>query len=160
MRALCGQVNPSGKLAETYPLSERDVACAEIYSKSPLSSDYAEGIYVGYKYYSSFNKRVKYPFGYGLSYTRFEYSGFFADESGAEVTVKNAGSVAGAEVVQIYIRAPRADVEVSPRELKAFCKVFLAAGESRRVRLPFDGYAFRIWNMQPCRFGAAFMKSL
>lgn len=154
VRALCGQVNPSGKLAETYPLSERDVACAEIYSKSPLSSDYAEGIYVGYKYYSSFNKRVKYLFGYGLSYTRFEYSGFFADESGAEVTVKNAGSVAGAEVVQIYIRAPRADVEVSPRELKAFCKVFLAAGESRRVRLPFDGYAFRIWNMQTCRFEA------
>ncbi len=154
VRALTGEVNPSGRLAETYPLKEGGEACAKVYADSPLRSDYAEGIYVGYKYYNSFGVPVKYPFGYGLSYTRFEYSDFKVDGRGVRFTVKNTGGVAGAAVAQVYIRAPRANLQASPFELKLFKKVFLQAGESRQVSLAFDEYSFRIWNTDKHRFKA------
>lgn len=146
VRILTGEVNPSGRLAESYPLSERDVPCAQVYSQSPLKTDCAEGIYVGYKYYNSFNVPVKYPFGYGLSYTQFTYSDFLITDKGVRFKVTNSGGVAGAEVVQVYIRAPRRNLEVSPYELKLFDKVFLQPGESREIFLQFDEYSFRMWN--------------
>ncbi|MDE6075571.1 MAG: glycoside hydrolase family 3 C-terminal domain-containing protein [Clostridia bacterium] len=154
VRALTGEVNPSGRLAETYPMKEGSEPCARVYADSPLRSDYAEGIYVGYKYYNSFNVPVKYPFGYGLSYTAFEYSDFAVDGRGVRFTVKNTGGVAGAAVAQVYIRAPRANLQVSPFELKLFKKVFLQAGESRQVSLDFNEYSFRVWNTEKHRFEA------
>ena len=154
VRALTGEVNPSGRLAESYPLNEGDVPCAEIYSQSALKCDYAEGIYVGYKYYSSFGVPVKYPFGFGLSYTTFEYSDFAVESGGVKFTVKNTGERAGATVAQAYVTAPRGNLAVNPRELKLFKKVFLAAGESREVFMPFDGYAFRMWNSRKRAFEA------
>ncbi|MDE7162580.1 MAG: glycoside hydrolase family 3 C-terminal domain-containing protein [Clostridia bacterium] len=154
VRALTGEVNPSGRLAETYPLKEGDESCAEVYSRSPLKSDYAEGIYVGYKYFNSFGVPVKYPFGYGLSYTTFGYSDFEVDRRGVRFTVTNTGSVAGATVAQVYIRAPRANLQVAPYELKLFKKVFLQAGESRKISLDFDEYSFRVWNTEKRRFEA------
>ncbi len=145
--ALWGWVNPSGRLAETYPLKQGDEPCAEIYSESPLKSDYAEGVYVGYKYFNALGVPVKYPFGYGLSYTTFGYGSFETGADGVRCTVTNTGERDGATVVQVYIKAPRPELENSPFELKAFKKVFLKAGESKEVVLPFDEYAFRVWDV-------------
>ena len=144
--ALTGQINPSGRLTECYPLAEGDIPCNDIYNKYPYKMDYAEGIYVGYKYYNSLGIPVKYPFGYGLSYTRFAYSEASLGEGGACVTVSNVGPRDGAAVVQMYIKAPRPELERSPAELKGFKKVFLKAGESARVFIPFDGCSFRVWD--------------
>ena len=147
VRVLTGEVNPSGRLTESFPLALADVPCAEIYNKYPYKMDYAEGIYVGYKYYGTLGKRVKYPFGYGLSYTTFACEDFSVREDGVQLTVKNTGERDGATVVQMYITAPRPELEKSPRELKGFEKVFLRAGESRRVFIPFDEYSFRVWDI-------------
>lgn len=153
VNVLTGKVNPSGKLAETYLLNGGDEACAKIYSSCDLKMDYAEGIYAGYKYFSALNVPVKYPFGYGLSYTTFAYSDFTADSKGVRFTVENTGGVAGAAVPQIYVKAPRPLV-LPPYELKLFAKVFLEAGESREVYLPFDEYSFRMWDDSDSRFVA------
>ncbi len=150
--ALWGRDEPSGRLAETYPLNQGDEPCASVYADSPFKSDYAEGIFVGYKYYNALNVPVKYPFGYGLSYTTFSYDSFSVSEEGARCTVTNTGSRKGAAVVQVYIQAPRPQLEVSPFELKAFLKVFLRAGESKEVFLPFDEYSFRVWDINARRF--------
>ncbi|MDE7256950.1 MAG: glycoside hydrolase family 3 C-terminal domain-containing protein, partial [Clostridia bacterium] len=152
--ALWGWVNPSGRLAETYPLKQGDEPCAALYAESPLKSDYAEGIYVGYKYFGTFGVPVKYPFGYGLSYTSFEYGGFEISADGVRCRVTNTGTRDGATVVQVYVKAPRPELENSPFELKAFEKVFLKAGETKNVSVPFDKYAFRVWNAENHRFEA------
>ena len=152
VKALTGEVNPSGRLAETYPLNEGDEPCAAVYSQSPMKSDYAEGIFVGYKYFNALNVPVKYPFGYGLSYTQFSYGGFSVNADGVRCTVTNTGGRDGAAVVQVYVKAPRPDLEVSPSELKGFKKVFLRAGESKEVEIPFDVYAFRVWDNEGRRF--------
>nr|MDE7379565.1 glycoside hydrolase family 3 C-terminal domain-containing protein [Clostridia bacterium] len=154
INALTGKINPSGKLAESYPVKLADVPCFEIYSESPYKSDYAEGIYVGYRYYNTFDIPVKYPFGYGLSYTQFAYSDFKVDDGGVCVTVTNSGERDGAEVVQVYVKAPRPDMPASPSELKLFTKIFLRAGESKQVHLPYDEYTFRTWNSKTHRFEA------
>ncbi len=150
--ALTGEINPSGRLAETYPLKQGDEPCADVYSASPLKSDYAEGIFVGYKYYNALNVPVKYPFGYGLSYTTFSYDNISVSAEGIRCTVTNTGGRDGEAVVQVYVRAPRPELEVSPSELKAFLKVRLRAGESKDVFLPFDEYAFRVWDKTARRF--------
>ena len=152
--ALTGRVNPSGKLPESYPLHDGDEPCAKVYSAFPLKTDCAEGIYVGYKYYNALGVPVKYPFGYGLSYTAFDFADCEISVDGVRVTVKNTGAVAGAEVVQIYVTAPRRNLQPPPAELKAFAKVFLEAGESKRVFLPFDEYSFRFWGDEENRFVA------
>ncbi|MGN1060140.1 MAG: glycoside hydrolase family 3 C-terminal domain-containing protein [Candidatus Coproplasma sp.] len=151
VNVLTGKVNPSGRLAESYLTCDGCEPCAEVYNSHALKMDYAEGIFVGYKYYTALEKGVKYPFGYGLSYTTFDYSDFTADISGVRFTVKNTGTVAGATTPQIYIKAPRS-LEKSPYELKAFTKIFLEPNESREVYLPFDGYAFRLWDGGNSRF--------
>lgn len=150
--ALWGWDNPSGRLAETYPLNHGDEPCAGVYSISPLKSDYAEGIFVGYKYYDALNVPVKYPFGYGLSYTTFNYSDFSVSAEGVKCTVTNTGARGGATVVQAYVKAPRPELEVSPFELKAFLKVNLKAGEGKDIFIPFDEYAFRVWDSDARRF--------
>lgn len=151
VNALCGKVNPCGRLAESYPLTEGSSPCEGVYDSHVLKSDYAEGIFVGYKYYTAFNKPVKYPFGYGLSYTGFEYSNFSADANGVSFTVKNVGGVSGATVPQVYVTLPRA-LENSPPELKAFTKITLLPGESKQVFIPFDEYAFRLWSTSLSKF--------
>lgn len=153
VNALTGKVNPSGRLAESYLKCDGSEPCAEIYNSHALKMDYAEGIFVGYKYYSSQGVEVKYPFGYGLSYTTFEYSDFTADSRGVRFTVKNSGKTAGATVPQIYIKAPR-PLQNSPYELKAFTKIFLQPDERKEVYLPFDEYAFRVWNSGKACFTA------
>ena len=141
---LCGRANPSGKLAESWPLSYADVPSSEIYGKTD-DALYQEGVYVGYRYYGKAGVPVRWPFGYGLSYTTFAYSDLTVDGNAVSVAVKNTGSFAGAEVVQLYIRAPQDGLHRPLRELKGFQKVFLQSGESRTVTFPLTDRSFAVW---------------
>ena len=141
---LCGRANPSGKLAESWPLSYADVPSSEIYGKTD-DALYEEGLYVGYRYYEKSGVAVRWRFGYGLSYTTFAYSDLTVDGNAVSVAVKNTGSFAGAEVVQLYIRAPQDGLHRPLRELKGFQKVFLQSGESRTVTFPLTDRSFAVW---------------
>jgi beta-glucosidase len=150
--ALTGAVNPSGRLAETYPLKLADVACADIYSADPYKMTFAEGVYVGYKYYDALGLPVKYPFGYGLSYTTFKCSDAEINADGVTFTLTNTGKRDGAFVAQVYVKAERGCLKSSFKELKGFKKVFLKVGASERVYIPFDEYTFRVWNKERARW--------
>ena len=145
---LTGAVNPSGRLAETYPIAYEHTPSFRYYPSSERTSEYRESIFVGYRYYDTSKVRVQYPFGFGLSYTEFTYSGLKVDDYGAELTVSNTGDRDGAEVVQMYVGLPNAIVFRPEKELKGFAKVFLKAGESRKVKIPFDDKTFRYWNVK------------
>ena len=114
--------------------------------------EYREGLYVGYRYYQTAGVPVAFPFGYGLSYTTFEYSDLKADEKGVNLTVTNTGSCAGAEIVQLYVAKQDAKIFRPAQELKGFAKVFLAPGESRTVSIALDDKAFRYWNVKTDRW--------
>ncbi len=152
LNLLTGITNPSGKLAETYAINYTYVPSYNYYVKNDLTAEYRESIYIGYRYYEKANKLVKYPFGYGLSYTKFEYSDFAVTDNGVTVTVKNVGEADGAEIVQTYIGAVNSKVFRAKKELKGFKKVFLKAGESKTVTIPFDEYSFRFFNVKENRF--------
>ena len=141
---LYGRVNPSGKLAESWPMAYGDVPSSEIYGKT-ADALYQEGIYVGYRCYDKAGVPVRWPFGYGLSYTAFAYSGLTAEGDRVSVSVKNTGTVAGAEVVQLYIGAPQDGLHRPLRELKGFQKVFLQPGESRTVTFSLTDRSFALW---------------
>ena len=141
---LCGRANPSGKLAESWPLSYADVPSSEIYGKTD-DALYEEGLYVGYRYYEKSGVAVRWRFGYGLSYTEFSYSDLTVNGDTVSVTVRNTGKRAGAEVVQLYIRAPQDGLHRPLRELKGFQKVFLQSGESRTVTFPLIDRSFAVW---------------
>ena len=146
---LKGQVNPSGKLAVSFPVKYADVPSAKSFpgvpSDNPVNAFYEEGIYVGYRYYQSFNVKPAYEFGFGMSYTNFSYSPItlssnqFTDKISASVTVKNTGKVAGKEVVQLYLTAPTSFVEKPIQELKGFAKTkLLKPGESETLTFTLD----------------------
>ena len=141
---LCGRANPSGKLAESWPMAYGDVPSSEIYGKT-TDALYQEGVYVGYRYYDKSGTAVRWPFGYGLSYTTFAYSDLTVDGNAVSVAVKNTGSFAGAEVVQLYLYAPQDGLHRPLRELKGFRKVFLQPGESRTVTFPLTDRSFAVW---------------
>ena len=141
---LYGKVNPSGKLAESWPYRYADVPSSEIFGKTQ-DALYTESIYVGYRYYDKANIPVRWPFGYGLSYTTFTYSNLMVDDHSVSVSVTNTGSRAGAEVVQMYIAAPQDGIHRPIRELKGFQKVFLEPGECKTVTLALDDRSFAIW---------------
>ncbi|MCG6186331.1 beta-glucosidase [Maribellus maritimus] len=141
---LTGKVNPSGKLTDSFPLKYEDVPSASTFPglppEDPINSFYKEGIYVGYRYYDSFDVPVAYEFGYGLSYTTFEYSDLalsstqFSGSLQVSITVKNTGNVAGKEVVQLYLAAPTIEMEKPDKELKGFAKTkLLQPGESQEL---------------------------
>ena len=141
---LTGVVNPSGRLAETYALSYEDHPTAAWYPAIGPLSYYREGPFVGYRYFTTAGVDVAFPFGYGLSYSSFEYSDLAVNEEGATLTVTNTSARDGAEVVQLYVSAP-GGVFGPARELKGFAKVEVGAGASVSVRIPFDRYTFRHW---------------
>ncbi|QJD98378.1 beta-glucosidase [Mucilaginibacter robiniae] len=141
---LSGKVNPSGKLATTFPVSYSDVPSAKNFPGTPAERPaqviYQEGIYVGYRYYDTYKVKPQYEFGYGLSYTNFAVSNLklsstqFNGLLTASVVVKNTGKVAGKEVVQIYISAPTQTIDKPEQELKAFAKThLLQPGESQTL---------------------------
>ena len=145
---LTGKINPSGRLAETYPVRYEDTPAFCNFPSQEKNAEYREGIYVGYRYYDTSRVRVQYPFGYGLSYTTFTYSELKVDESGASFTLTNTGDRDGAEVAQLYIGLDGGKVFRPAKELKGFVKVFLKAGESKEVHIPFDDKTFRYWNVK------------
>jgi len=144
---LTGMTNPSGKLAESYPLAYADVPSANIYESGGKQAQYREGIFLGYRYFDKIQQDVLFPFGYGLSFTTFEYSDLVISQTElstpyelqVSVTVKNTGSVDGAEVVQVYISKP---VHGPVRELAGFKKIYLAPGEQKEVVVPLNPEAF------------------
>lgn len=149
---LKGKVNPSGKLPMSFPVKYEDVPSAKEFpgepKENPVNAPYEEGIYVGYRYYDTFGLPVAYEFGYGLSYTRFDYSDIklsrdtFSDSMEITLMVKNAGKLAGKEVVQLYLSAPQNEIEKPRHELKAFAKTrLLKPGESQQITLTLDSRA-------------------
>ncbi len=148
LNIMTGKVNPSGRLSETYPIKYKDTPAFRNFPSNQRNAEHREGIYIGYRYYDTSGVRVQYPFGYGLSYTDFEYSDLKADEAGATFTLKNTGDRGGAEVAQLYIGIKDGKVFRPAKELKGFVKVFLKAGESKEVRIPFDDKSFRYWNVK------------
>ena len=141
---LTGAVNPSGRLAETYALSYEDHPTVAWYPATGPLSYYREGPFVGYRYFTTAGIDVAFPFGYGLSYSSFEYSDLAVNEEGVTLTVTNTSARDGAEVVQLYVSAP-GGVFGPARELKGFAKVEVGAGASVNVTIPFDRYTFRHW---------------
>lgn len=143
---LTGRICPGGHLAETWPLRYEDTPAADTFAAPGRIVPYKEGLYVGYRYYQTADVPVAFPFGYGLSYTTFAWRDFQADSTKVTLTVENTGARDGAELVQVYVEKPDAKVFGPRRQLKAFQKVFLKAGESRTVIIPLDDKAFRYWN--------------
>ena len=143
---LTGKVTPSGKLAETWVNAYADTPAKDNFAGPGRMVQYREGLYVGYRYYQTAGVPVAFPFGYGLSYTSFAYSNLQAAPNGVTLTVTNTGKRAGAEIVQLYVAKPGAEVFRPAQELKGFAKVHLAAGESKRVTIALDDKAFRYWN--------------
>lgn len=141
---LSGTINPSGKLAITFPMKYEDVPSSKSFPGTPVEYPeevvYEEGIYVGYRYFNSFGVKTSYPFGFGLSYASFSYgnlklsSSSFKDEIKASVTIKNTGKVSGKEVVQLYLSAPSKSLDKPSEELKGFAKTtLLKPGASQTI---------------------------
>jgi beta-glucosidase-like glycosyl hydrolase len=154
---LTGAVNPSGRLAESIPFALADTPS---YLNFPGENEvvrYGEGVFVGYRYYTSVGRTLRYPFGHGLSYTTFVYDGFDVEATGsdtamARVTVRNTGTVAGAHVVQLYVSPAPSAVRRPVRELAAFAKVVLEPGEERILELELDRRAFAFWDTRGSRW--------
>lgn len=152
VNVLTGEVNPSGKLAETYALSYEDIPNGAEYPSTKQTSEYREGIYVGYRYFDKVKKEVKYPFGHGLSYTTFKYSDMNVTDQTVSFTVTNTGSMAGAEIAQLYVSCKNESVFFPVKELKGFKKVWLNPGESTKVEITFDDKTFRYYNVSTKQF--------
>lgn len=140
---LTGKANPSGKLTETWPLCYDDVPSRDTFGKK--TTHYKEGLYAGYRYYDKAGKAVRFPFGYGLSYTQFAYSDLKIEGRTVSATVTNTGSTAGAEVVQLYVAPPQNGLYRPAKELKGFAKVSLQPGESQTVHFELNDRSFAVW---------------
>lgn len=151
---LFGRVNPSGKLAETFPLKLSDTPAYINFPGGYGKVHYGEGLFIGYRYYDAREVPVLFPFGFGLSYTSFAYSSMtvsakdFNDVDGLTVSVDvtNTGAYAGKEIVQVYVRDRKASLARPPKELKGFVKVQLEPGETKTVRIPLDFRAFAFYH--------------
>lgn len=152
---LTGAVNPSGKIAETYPLALEDTSSYKNFPGHRLSVEYREGIYVGYRYFDTAKKDVLFPFGFGLSYTSFEYSDLKiskakikdTDELNVSFKIKNTGKTDGAEIAQLYVSDAQSTIYRPEKELKGFKKVFLKAGESKAISLTLGKRSFAYYNI-------------
>lgn len=150
-----GKVNPSGKLAETFPFNNEDNVVSKYFPMGPRTVEYRESIFVGYRFFDAAKKAVQYPFGHGLSYTKFEYKNIKLSskkvKEGEKLTVtftlKNVGDKAGAEVAQVYVCPPKSKIFKADRELKGFKKVFLQPGEKQKVSIELDERAFSYYNV-------------
>lgn len=153
---LYGIVNPSGKLAETYPIKLQDYIGSQYYIGGPKTTEHREGLFVGYRYYDTAKKNVLFPFGYGLSYTTFEYSNLkvssknIKDSENITVSfdITNTGSVDGYETAQIYVKDVESTIFRPEKELKGFKKVFLTAGETQTVEIELSKRSFAYYNVK------------
>ncbi|WP_335991211.1 family 78 glycoside hydrolase catalytic domain [Glycomyces sp. MUSA5-2] len=150
---LTGAANPSGRLAESIPVALADNPSYLNFPGELETVRYGEGVFVGYRYYTSTGREVRYPFGHGLSYTTFAYEDFDVEATGPDtatvrVTVRNTGAAAGADVVQVYVAPAESPVRRPIRELGAFAKVRLEPGESTEVELRLGRRAFAFWDVR------------
>lgn len=143
---LCGDFNPCGKLAFTFPADYSNSPCGAKGEKDPYICRYKEDILVGYRWYDAAALPVKYPFGHGLSYAQFEYSRLSATERGIALRVKNTGTRAGEEVVQVYICPPDFSLPMPVKKLAGWQKVSLKPGEEQAVLIPLDRSALRVYD--------------
>lgn len=152
INCILGKVNPSGKLAETYPERLEDTPCYKNYPGNELTVEYQESIYVGYRFYDTNNMNVLFPFGYGLSYTDFEYSNLkiqrIENNINVSFTIKNIGNLKGKEIAQIYISQDNPTIFKPKKELKAFQKIELDVGEQKEVKITLDKKAFEYYNTE------------
>ena len=154
-KILLGEVNPSGKTTETYPLSYSDNPTYGNYPGEPVTSEHRESVYIGYRYYDKANKDVLFPFGFGLSYTEFEYSDLKLSKKNIKDTeelkvsfkVKNIGDRAGAEIAQLYVEDEESTIFRPVKELKGFKKVYLETGEEQKISITLDRRAFAFFNV-------------
>jgi beta-glucosidase len=148
---LFGKVSPSGKIAETFPMSIKDTPSYESYPGDGYDSKYSEGILVGYRHYDYFKKDVLFPFGFGLSYSKFEYSGInIMDLENGNIkvsfSIKNVGKMDAKETAQVYIKHINSKVLKAPKELKAFKKLSLSPNEEKIVEITLERDAFSYFN--------------
>lgn len=161
---LLGNANPCGKLAETFPLKLIDNPSYNYFPGKPRQVEYRESIYVGYRYYDKVKKDVLFPFGYGLSYTSFEYSDVKIDKKemtvdeklNVKLNIKNIGKVAGKEIIQVYIRHKNPSIFKADKELKEFTKIYLEADEQAQVEFTLDKSAFEFYNTEIGDFDVEF----
>ena len=146
-RLLTGKANPSGKLSETIPINLDSVPSAAYFPGKEATAEYREGIYVGYRYYESAGVPAMYPFGYGLSYTSFDYSDLKIEADRVHFTVENTGSVAGTEIAQLYISAHTGGMFRPKKELKGFVRCDLQPGEKRQFSILLDDRSFSVWSI-------------
>ncbi len=151
---LFGDANPSGKLPVSLPKKFEDSPAYGHYPGENLKVDYAEGIYVGYRYYDTKNVEPQFPFGFGLSYTTFEYSdlkvvpGAGNKPVSIQLKVRNTGTRPGAEVVEVYVHDGHSKIDRPVHELKAFSRVELQPGETKAVQFSLENPAFSYWSPQ------------
>lgn len=145
---ITGKVNPSGKLAETFPVKYEDCPSASHFPGKQMTVEYREALYIGYRYYDTAKVPVSYPFGYGLSYTTFKYSDLTVDEKGVTFKIKNTGGYDGAEIAQLYVGKKDGKIFRPAKELKGFKKVFIKKGETAAVKIAFDDKTFRYFNVK------------
>ena len=174
LRLLYGDVNPSGRLAETVPYKLEDNPTYISFPGKADKTRYSEGVFVGYRYYTKKKMPVRYPFGYGLSYTSFEYDDFRVSSDSFEpgqtlvatVSVTNTGNRGGAEVVQLYVEAGQGEIIRPVRELKGFDKVYLEPGEKKKISFTLEERDFAYydedqqeWMMEAGTYGVAIGKN-
>lgn len=152
VNCLIGKVNPSGKLSESYPKDLSDTPCYNYYPGTELISEYKESIYVGYRYYDKVNKEVLFPFGFGLSYTQFQYSNLkvnkYDDKIEVKFKIKNIGKVTGKEIAQIYISQIEPKIYKPNKELKEFVKIELSPNEEKEIAIKLNRKSFEYYNTE------------
>ncbi len=146
LNILSGKVNPSGKLSETIPVKLEDVASSDNFPSHTRTIEYREAYGIGYRYFEKAQVKAAFPFGFGLSYTTFAYSGLQVNKDGVSFEIKNTGKYDGKEIAQLYVGLKESEIIRPTKELKGFVKVELKAGESKRVSIPFDDKTFRYFN--------------
>ena len=144
---LTGRYSPSGKLSESIVKKYDDVPNKRYYPSKERTSEYRESIFVGYRYFTTTNVPVLYPFGYGLSYTEFRYSDIEVDKDKVSFHIENTGKMAGEETAQLYIGIKNSNIFRAKLELKGFKKVSLNPGEKKRLTVYFDDKSFRFYNV-------------
>ena len=149
---ILGDVAPGGRLAESFPMAATDLPSDRNFASHPQQVEYREGLYVGYRFHDSAGVPARFPFGHGLSYTAFDYTGLSVRKAGdghsVTITVTNVGPRAGSEVVQVYVRDPESVAYRPEKELKGFAKVHLAPGESQKVTVKLDRRSFAVWDVR------------
>lgn len=152
VNVLTGKVNPSGKLSESYPMTYADVPTVRYFPGEERTAEYREGPFIGYRYYETAGVKVRFPFGFGLSYTTFTYSDLTVTDRAVTFTLTNTGKLAGAEAAQVYVGKAGGKIFRPARELKGFVKVPLQPGETRTVTVPLDDNAFRYYNVRSAKW--------